>query len=258
MPFTFSHPVAVLPLVRGLRGRGPLVASALVAGSMAPDLPFFAGAGYRALHRGHLAHRWWAVPTVDVALAGALLLGWRAALREPLLGLLPPQLAGPAATATAARGERPHPAAFVLSAAIGAATHVGLDAFTHRGGPGVRLVPALARPVAGVPLCTVLQYGGSALALVGLGRHLRGELGRIPPEDRLPVPAASRPRRAALAAAAVLGSARHLYRSPRTGLDHRIADACFGAGAGLTAGAAALTLADRLTARARYRPEAFG
>ncbi|MCX4750684.1 DUF4184 family protein [Kitasatospora sp. NBC_01287] len=181
MPFTFSHPAAVLPLMRGLRGRGPLVASALVAGSMAPDLPFFAESWHPGLfRRGALTHRWWAVPTVDVVLAGVLVAGWQGLLRRPLLGLLPPRWAAPALAATERRaagggpGERA--AWFALSAALGAAGHVGWDAFTHSGRAGVRLLPALERRVAGVPLCTVAQYGSSALALAGLGGYLAREL----------------------------------------------------------------------------------
>jgi hypothetical protein len=37
MPFTLSHPAAVLPFVRR-----PFSAAALVAGAVAPDLPYFA------------------------------------------------------------------------------------------------------------------------------------------------------------------------------------------------------------------------
>ena len=37
MPFTLSHPAAVLPLLRR-----PFSAAALVAGALAPDLPYFA------------------------------------------------------------------------------------------------------------------------------------------------------------------------------------------------------------------------
>lgn len=39
MPFTLAHPAVVLPLVRR-----PFVPGALVAGAMAPDLPYFLGA----------------------------------------------------------------------------------------------------------------------------------------------------------------------------------------------------------------------
>lgn len=38
MPFTLSHPAAVLPLLRS-----PLSSVALVAGAMAPDMPYFVG-----------------------------------------------------------------------------------------------------------------------------------------------------------------------------------------------------------------------
>ncbi|MFJ2778051.1 MULTISPECIES: DUF4184 family protein [unclassified Kitasatospora] len=73
MPFTLSHPAAVLPLLRVAGERGPLVASALVAGSMAPDVPFFAESLFPGVYgRGRLTHRWWAVPTVDVAIAGTV------------------------------------------------------------------------------------------------------------------------------------------------------------------------------------------
>jgi hypothetical protein len=262
VPFTFSHPAAVLPLLRGLRGRGPLIASGLVAGSMAPDLPFFVASCHPGLFRhGTLTHRWWAVPTLDVALAGAMVLGWRAGLRRPLLGALPPPWAAAATAATADRGEPARPVAFAISAAIGAASHVGWDAFTHPGRAGVRLLPGLARPVAGVPLCTVAQYAGSALALAGLGRHLVRELRAVPPAEQLPPPAGGRRRRAALVAAAALGAGHRVLNgrrgSGRAGLDDLVSDLCFGGGAGLAAGALLLSAVDRV-GRGRYVPRAFG
>ncbi|WP_063774792.1 DUF4184 family protein [Kitasatospora azatica] len=301
MPFTFSHPVAVLPLLRGLRGRGPLVASALVAGSMAPDLPFFAASWQPELYRGGtLTHRWWAVPTVDVALAAVLVGGWHLALRRPLLGLLPPRWAAPAEAVTARRrtgwgtgrasgratgypagrragyraGHVTGPAgvaAFALSAAIGAASHVGWDEFTHPGRAGGRLLPVLERRVGAVPLCVVAQYGGSAVALVGLLRYLDRELREVrelPAPDDAPAPAPPilpQPvRRAAVLLAAGLGAAHRVARARRLrradgggGHPSLIADLCFGGGAGVVTGAALLALADRLGNR-RYLPQTFG
>ncbi|WP_035792610.1 DUF4184 family protein [Kitasatospora mediocidica] len=256
MPFTLSHPAAVLPLLSGVRGRGPLVASALVAGSMAPDVPFFAASLRPGLYRhGALTHRWWAVPTLDVAIAGALVAGWYG-VRVPLLALLPDPWAAAATAATAPSGRRPgggEAAAFALSAAVGAATHVGWDAFTHQGRAGVRLLPALNREVAGVPLYTVLQYGTSALALGGLGRYLARELPVAPPAPatRPPSPATLPPvsggrgaGRRLLGAAAVLGAAHRVARSARVRGPGQprslIADLCFGAGAGAAAGAVLL------------------
>ncbi|WP_280665032.1 MULTISPECIES: DUF4184 family protein [unclassified Kitasatospora] len=259
MPFTFSHPAAVLPLLRGVRGRGPLIASALVAGSMAPDLPYFAESWLPGVYgQGALTHRWWAVATVDVALAGALLAGWHGVLRAPLLAALPEPWGAAADAATARRGQRRgrrpgqwpgggEAAAFVLSAAVGAATHVGWDAFTHQGRAGVRLLPALNREVAGVPLYAVLQYGTSAAALAVLGRHLARELPRpaAPPQ---PAPG-RRAARIVLGAGAVLGAGERVARSARARATGQrwnvIADLCFGAGAGAAVGATALSLLPR-------------
>ncbi|WP_329561876.1 DUF4184 family protein [Kitasatospora sp. NBC_01266] len=258
MPFTFSHPAAVLPLLRGLRGRGPLLASALVAGSMAPDLPFFAASWGPGLFRhGALTHRWWAVPTVDVALAGVLAAGWQGALRRPLLGLLPPCWAEPALLATERRpapgGSGQRATAFALSAALGAAGHVGWDAFTHPGRLGGRLLPVLERRVAGVPLCTALQYGSSALGLAVLGGHLAREL-RIEPDGGAPQdPRTTRQRarrRALVGAGAAAGAAHRLSRVRRArgtgGRSDPISDFCFGAGAGATTAAAVLGVLDLL------------
>ncbi|WP_277752876.1 DUF4184 family protein [Thermomonospora catenispora] len=49
--------------------RGPLVPSALVAGAMAPDLPYFVGPADRRL----LTHRLIGIPTVDPGMALLLL-----------------------------------------------------------------------------------------------------------------------------------------------------------------------------------------
>jgi hypothetical protein len=63
MPFTGSHPAAVLPFARTA-----MPASALVAGSVAPDLPLYLPTPYSA----ELSHQIVGVLTVDV-LAGFLL-----------------------------------------------------------------------------------------------------------------------------------------------------------------------------------------
>ncbi|MFH8385963.1 DUF4184 family protein [Kitasatospora sp. NPDC018058] len=241
MPFTFSHPAAVLPLLRAAGERGPLVASALVAGSMAPDVPFFAESLLPGVYEhGGLLHRWWAVPTVDVAIAAALVAGWHGLLRAPLVGLLPERWAGGAEALTVRRAEgsgiRGADAAWFLgSAAIGAATHVGWDAFTHGDRLGVRLLPVLERKVAGVPLYEALQYGTSALGLAAMAGWAARTVRAVEPV-RPAVRPAARARRAAVAALGAATAAGVLHRlSPlRRNL---IPEVCFGAGAGLAVGA---------------------
>lgn len=250
MPFTLSHPAAVLPLLRAAGARGPLVASALVAGSMAPDVPFFAESLLPGVYgHGGLTHRWWAVPTLDVVIAGALVAGWHGLLRGPAVALLPERWAGGAEALTArwdggarepggagpAGGTVRGAAWFAASAAIGAATHVGWDAFTHGDRLGVRLLPVLDRPVAGVPLYEVLQYGSSALALVALGGWAARAVRAVEPA-RPAVRLAPRARRAAVAVLGAATAAGVLQRlSPlRRNL---VPEVCFGAGAGLAVGA---------------------
>ncbi|MFG2910795.1 DUF4184 family protein [Kitasatospora sp. NPDC048286] len=272
MPFTLSHPAAVLPLLRAAGARGPLVASALVAGSMAPDVPFFAESLLPGVYgHGGLTHRWWAVPTLDVAVAGALVAGWHGLLRGPAVALLPERWAGGAEALTARRaggarglgdagtaGATVRGAAwFAASAAIGAATHVGWDAFTHGDRLGTRLLPVLDRPVAGVPLYEALQYGSSALALVALGGWAARAVWAVEPV-RPAVRLTPRARRAAVALLGAATAAGVLHRlSPlRRNL---VPEVCFGAGAGLAVGAvgyaAVLAAARRLRGG---RPDAPG
>ncbi|MGV9270497.1 DUF4184 family protein [Kitasatospora sp. NPDC003701] len=252
MPFTLSHPAAVLPLLRAAGARGPLVASALVAGSMAPDVPFFLESLLPGVYgQGGTTHRWWAVPTVDVAIAGVLVAGWHGLLRAPLLALLPERWAGAAEALTVRRGGGASAAWFAGSAALGAATHVGWDAFTHGGRLGVALLPVLDRTVAGLPLYTVLQYGSSALALAALAGHLRRAARAVEPVR----PAAALPAGARRAAVAVLGAATAV------GVAHRllplrrnlIPEFCFGAGAGLAVGAVGYALVHAGAARVAAR-----
>ncbi|MEU9080083.1 DUF4184 family protein [Kitasatospora sp. NPDC048538] len=249
MPFTLSHPAAVLPLLRAAGQRGPLVASALVAGSMAPDVPFFAESLLPGVYRhGGLTHSWWAVPTLDVAIAGVLVAGWHGLLRAPLVALLPDRWAGAAEALTVRRpgADGAGAARFAASAAIGAATHVGWDAFTHEGRLGVRLLPELNRQVAGVPLYSALQYGSSALALAAMAGWAARAVQAVEPV-RPAVALAPRTRRTAVAALGAATAVGVLHRlSPlRRNL---VPEVCFGAGAGLAVGAlgyAAVTAAAR-------------
>jgi hypothetical protein len=265
VPFTFSHPAAVLPLIGGGRGRGPLIASALVAGSLAPDVPFFLETLLPGSHGlGRFAHRAWGVPTLDVAIAGALAAGWHGLLREPMVALLPDPWADRADALTSplrkrgSEGWDPADAVwFAVSAGLGAFSHVGWDSFTHGGRAGVRLVPALRREIGGMPLYHALQWSTSA---VGLGLVAASGTAALR-QQRTPQPRSIvlRPsvRRAALAAVAVgafLGAAHRTARelpksAGRPTPAHLVAATTFGGGAGAAAAAAAVALAVRLTTR---------
>ncbi|MEC3992148.1 DUF4184 family protein [Actinacidiphila sp. DG2A-62] len=268
MPFTLSHPAAVLPFLSEGRARGRLAGSALVAGSLAPDVPFFTDSLVHGTFAfGEVTHRWWAVPTVDVVIAAALVVSWHGLLREPLVALLPGRWADAAEELTAPRGRARDAAGagwFALSAALGAATHVAWDAFTHGGRLGVRLLPVLARTVHGRPVYWLLQCGFSVLGLGVLAWAVPRVLRRARPERGpgprrgLRLPRRTRASVTALAGAAALaGAGQRLTRWDAGPLrDASVFDlvptVAFGAGAGVAAALVCYAAAVRLPALRRF------
>lgn len=193
MPFTLSHAAAVLPAVRRTgRARGPLVASALILGSFAPDTFYFADAVVEGvMSYGTFTHSLPGVLTADAALTAALVACWLL-LREPLIALLPHAWRG--RVHAFARGEHWRGRQllslalwFYLSAVLGSLTHVVWDSFTHLDRWGTNALPELGEPLAfGLPLYSYLQYGTSAIAACALLWFTATALRRLPPS---PVPA---------------------------------------------------------------------
>ncbi len=173
MPFTPSHAVVALPFMRT-----PLVPAAIAVGAMAPDVPLFLRG--MPLHYGLTHSLGWLPLTVAVALA--LLLIWRCVLRPAVRELSPRWLADrlPAAWDAPAApslretfGIHGSPARapvrgillLVSSLALGVASHIVWDLFTHEDRWGVDVLPLLDQqwgPFAGYRW---LQHGSSVLGL---------------------------------------------------------------------------------------------
>ncbi|MEU2822248.1 DUF4184 family protein [Streptomyces bacillaris] len=253
MPFTLSHAAAVLPAIRrNGTGRLGLFPSALIAGSFAPDVTYFADTVLPgAMEFGDFTHTLLGVVTVNVLIAAVLVAVW-GALREPLVALVPVRVRGRVHAFVRGRRwtrETLGPSAwlwFAGSAALGAATHVVWDAFTHHSRWGTELLPFLNRSVGGFPLYQFAQYGSSALALVVLGWFVATGLRRTvaaPVPEALP--ALGRGERlgalALLAGCVVAGAVHRCVRwyahfgRVESPLDI-LPTACFGAGAGLAVG----------------------
>ncbi len=174
MPFTIAHPAVVLPLRRlGL----PL--SAMVAGAMVPDLPQLVGfAGSRSL-----THSLLGAVTIDLALGMVALLLWYVVLRRPLVDLAP----DPWRARLPDRVPMP-PRTWLLAlpaVAVGAATHVVWDAFTHEGTWVTDRVALLRSEVLDAHVYAWAQHVftviGLAVVAVALRRYLLG-LPRLPPK----------------------------------------------------------------------------
>ncbi len=247
MPFTGSHPAAVLPLLGT-----PLPASALVIGSAAPDLPY-----YLPVRLGWPTHSLVGVLTVDVLLGALAYALWHGVLCAPALAASPAGLRarveGRAVVGLRRRLRTAREAGLVLAAlAVGAATHVAWDAFTHPGRWGSDVVPALAAtwgpapghqwmqhassalgaalllawavrwwrrtPPRRVPAGTALVWAWPALLLVGTATGLAAALA-APPERGLGFVGATRGGAAAAALALALAVAWHAWHARRAGRD---------------------------------------
>jgi hypothetical protein len=168
MPFTPAHVAAVLPLVRRTAGR-PGWTAALVAGSLAPDLPYYVPVSVSRLAPVDLTreatHSLAALPTTTAVIGLLTALAWdriaepvvRDALPRRVAGRLGPQ--GPRAT------WRDLPVLYLWTVA-GVATHDLWDSFTHSGGPLIPLVAWLRADEAGVPVWSWLQVASSILGLL--------------------------------------------------------------------------------------------
>lgn len=164
MPFTISHAAVAAPLAR----RG-LILSSVVVGSMAPDFEYFL-----TLTCG--LRRWHTFPGLFVyALPTALLALWvfHRFLKRPLIRLLPGSH-----KIRIERMDLSFPfwplsrfAMVALSTFVGILTHLALDAFTHRDGFVVELMPALSDPLIRCPVgvfafCDLLQVAGTVVLSV--------------------------------------------------------------------------------------------
>lgn len=164
MPFTLAHPVAILPLVKPL-GRFA-VASALVVGSLAPDLAYFVPLPVsREQTHSLLGLFWFCLPF------GLLTYFVFHLLFAPLIhGLSPKQIATRLPEQwSGTRIQNPFTIPVVFSILIGALTHVVWDSFTHSGGLPSTVLPLLDKQLG--------EVGGYAIYVHKVLQHTSNLLG---------------------------------------------------------------------------------
>ncbi|MFC8824812.1 DUF4184 family protein [Streptomyces sp. NPDC057137] len=222
MPFTLSHPAAVLPLLRS-----PFCPAALVCGALAPDVPYFlGGAGipvsaqswYEPFLNATYSHT---LPGLTVALPFTLaLLALYRLVRRPAADLLPGRLSV-AGTPGRTSGYPRRAGWVLLSALIGVLTHLAWDSFTHADGYAVTHLSFLRSHVAGdLTLARVVQHLSTLGGLVAIAVHLWRRTRRASADPSAPadtrtgrggLPAPTRwSVVAALAVAALIGAAANL------------------------------------------------
>ncbi|MEU3084849.1 DUF4184 family protein [Streptomyces albidoflavus] len=178
MPFTLSHPAAVLPLLRR-----PFVPAYLVAGAVAPDVPYFLDVlgvsenspqdWYGPFLNATQTHSLGVGPMAALPLAIGLVAAYRM-LRAPITALLPSGLHLPESEPTTGLLAKAHHTMWLLvSALIGIASHLAWDSFTHGDGFLVTHVqPLRASALGGLTVARLLQYASTAFGLAAVGWHL--------------------------------------------------------------------------------------
>lgn len=172
MPFTLAHPIATVPIWWGSKQK--LHLASLAIGSMIPDADYF----LLLYPIKTIGHTFPGIFIQGIPYSIVLLLAIRYVLLRPFLALIPLQLAR----------KFPPPKKYfplqifelvniVLSIAIGAATHLIWDAFTHSGDSVVHS-ELLKSKLGSLPIYTLLQYGGGIFGLVALSLWLANWLHR--------------------------------------------------------------------------------
>ena len=216
MPFTLSHPLAVVPFART-----GLIFSALVIGSMSPDFEYFV----RLRQDSHASHTF--VGLFTRCLPASLLVYWlwHALLKKPLLELAPEYHRARLAGIGGDFSFGPYRHFFKICASIllGAATHLLWDSHTHEWGIPVRAIVALQTKLslpglAPIPFYRCLQHASSILGLLGLLFLYRSWIMKLPLAEPPPglIPPSRRTRILLTAAilAALVGLAMAARRFP--------------------------------------------
>lgn len=184
MPFTFSHPALVLPLLYARPRLRWLSTTGLVTGSIAPDFEKFA----RLAIVNHYSHSLASIFYFSCPVALGLAFVFHGLVREPLRAHLPAALQQrltPYGQLAWGPYLRTHFGSVLLSIIIGAALHLFWDSFTHNRTFVTDLQPALMHwirigPWAG-PWVLLLALISSLVGLLAQGWAL-WRLPRVSPE----------------------------------------------------------------------------
>lgn len=167
MPFTFSHPAAVLPLSYLPRRWYSL--TGLVVGSVVPDFEYF----IRMSVRSEYSHTWQGLFYFDLPLGLALAFIFHLAARDALIENLPlflkRYLTGYKKIDWLQTFRRQW-FVIILSILFGAFTHLLWDSFTHYDTVITARLPALKHKVLilgeKMPICDILQHVSTVVGLL--------------------------------------------------------------------------------------------
>ena len=130
MPLTTAHPAIILPLCRLSKHRVSI--TALIIGSMSPDMEYFYHIIPKRTYSHLFAHAWW----FDLMITLSLCIIFHLIIRNPLINNLPPFLNQRfiyLKNFNWIKHLKQHFFVIIISALIGIYSHLIWDEFTHRG-----------------------------------------------------------------------------------------------------------------------------
>jgi hypothetical protein len=131
MPFTFSHPAIVLPFCKAKRI--PVSATGLIIGSMVPDFEFL----FLLRESPYVGHLWPGILLFNIPAGVAAAFIFHLFIRNTLIAHLPQFLRRRFLKYLSFNWKaysKKHYLVFLVCVLLGVASHVFIDAFTHKGG----------------------------------------------------------------------------------------------------------------------------
>lgn len=167
MPFTFSHPAAVLPLTCLPRRWFSL--TGLVVGSLTPDFEYF----LRMRVYSTFSHSWTGVFYFDLPLAIILASIFHLVVRDQLIDSLPNSVQGRLIIFKRFKWKsylKKNMLIVLVSCIVGVMTHILWDSFTHQHGHFVQIISSIQQPIfifgRLIPVHKVLQHTSSLIGVL--------------------------------------------------------------------------------------------
>ena len=167
MPFTFSHPAAVLPLKK--LSNGKLSLAGLIAGSIVPDFEYF------IFMKSNYSHSLRGIFTFNMPVALIILLIFFCLIRRDMLDNLPSFLhrrLAPTLEFDWLAYFRKNWLWVLISILLGTFTHILWDSTTHRTGYFVVHSAFLSGQAAGFPVYRILQYISTIFGAVIIAAYI--------------------------------------------------------------------------------------
>jgi hypothetical protein len=161
VPFTFSHPAIVLPFLKNKN----LSATALIVGSISPDLEYF----FRMKMQSEISHTLLGIFLIDFPLGFIVIFAFHTIIKKPLIANLPYFFQSRMQLLKDSNWLhyfKNNILVVLLSFFLGTLSHIFWDSMTHWDGYVVERIAFFNEVFFGFPVYKIAQYGSSIIGLI--------------------------------------------------------------------------------------------